>query len=151
MKSNALLYVGTCAIWGSALLGIGVGLVYLLLSKVEDFKYGVFYSVFALVGAIGFCLGSIAFYFQFLAGPPYGIQMACSVISLAFAAGFVALAVCVKKDNRALFVVLSFYSLLTIWLAPVFLWNLLYLIFMTRRPRKVLGKSLPATAAAPGA
>ena len=133
------------------MLGVGVGLAYLLLSKVEQFKYGVFYSVFALVGAIGLCLGTIAFYFQFIAGPPYGIQIACSVISFAFAAGLAALAVCVKKENRALFVVLSFYSLLVVWLAPVFLWNLLYLIFIARRSRKAPGKSLPTTAAAPGA
>ena len=97
----------------------------------------------------GYCLASIAFYFNFL-GPPFGIAIFCSLIALAFAAGFVALAIFVKKDNRVLFVVLSFYCLLTVWLAPVFAWNMIYLIFVARRPRKDPGKSPPTTAAVPG-
>ena len=148
-RNDILLYVGAGLGMGSTILGAAVALAYILRTRVEEFRYGVFFSVFALVASIGYCLASIAFYFNFL-GPPFGIAIFCSLIALAFAAGFVALAIFVKKDNRVLFVVLSFYCLLTVWLAPVFAWNMIYLIFVARRPRKDPGKSPPTTAAVPG-
>lgn len=148
-RNDTLLYVGAGLGMGSTILGAAVALAYILRTKVETFRYGVFYSVFALVASIGYCLASIAFYFNFL-GPPYGIAIFCSLIAVAFAAGLLALALFVKKDNRVLFVVLSFYCILTVWLAPVFLWNMIYLIFVARCPHKDPGKSPPTTVAAPG-
>lgn len=149
MRNDLLLYVGVGLFVGSAVLGLAVALAHVLKAKVEEFRYGVFYSVFALVASIGYCLASIAFYFNFL-GPPFGIAIFCSLIALGFVAGLVVLAVRVRKNNRVLFIVLSFYSLFTVWLAPVFVWNLIYLIFIARRSRKEPDKPLQATAAAPG-
>ena len=136
MNSDILLFVGTGLMAVSAILGIVIGLAYIVHTKPEGFKYGTFYSVFALVASIGYCLASIAFFFNFIKGPPYAIQTFSSLISLAFVAGLLVLAIFVKKDNRILFVVLSFYSLFVIWLAPVFLWNLVYLIIVWRRSRR---------------
>jgi len=135
MRNNLLLYVGTGLLVGSAVLGIAVALAHILRTKLEDFKYGTFYSVFALVASIGYCLATIAFYFNYL-GPPFGIAVFGSLISLGFIAGLLILAARVKKDSRALFVVLSFYSLFTVWLAPVFVWNLIYVLFIARRTRQ---------------
>jgi len=149
MRNDLLLYVGVGLFVGSAVLGAAVALAHILRAKIEEFRYGTFYSVFALVASIGYCLASIAFYFSFL-GPPFGIPVFCSLIALGFIAGLVILAVRVKKDSRVLFVVLSFYSLFTVWLAPVFVWNLIYVIFVARRPRKEPNKALQATAAPPG-
>ncbi len=147
MRNGLLLYVGVGLFVGSAVLGAAVALAHILRAKVEEFRYGTFYSVFALVASIGYCLASIAFYFNFL-GPPFGIPVFCSLIALGFVAGLVVLAVRVKKDSRVLFVVLSFYSLFTVWLAPVFVWNLMYVIFIARRPRNE-PKAPQPTAAAP--
>ncbi len=148
MRNGLLLYVGVGLFVGSAVLGAAVALAHTLRAKVEEFRYGTFYSVFALVASIGYCLASIAFYFNFL-GPPFGIPVFCSLIALGFVAGLVVLAVRVKKNSRVLFVVLSFYSLFTVWLAPVFIWNLIYVIFIARRPRNE-PKTPQATGAAPG-
>jgi hypothetical protein len=145
MRSNLLLYVGAGVFVGSAVLGVAVALAHILRAKVEDFRYGTFYSVFALVASIGYCLACIAFYFNYL-----GLQIAvfCSLISLGFIAGLLILAARVKKENRVLFVVLSFYSLFTVYLAPLFVWNLIYILFIARRSRKDPDKALQPTAAA---
>jgi hypothetical protein len=145
MRSNLLLYVGAGLFVGSAVLGVAVALAHILRAKIEDFRYGTFYSVFALVASIGYCLASIAFYFNYL-----GLQIAvfCSLISLGFIAGLLILAARVKKDNRVLFVLLSFYSLFTIYLAPLFVWNLIYVVFIARRSGKELNEATEATAAA---
>lgn len=148
MRNDLLLYVGAGLFVGSAVLGAAIALAYILRVKVEEFRYGTFYSVFALVASIGYCLASIAFYFNFL-GPPFGIPIFCSLIALGFIVGLVILAVCVKKGSRVLFVVLSFYSLFTVWLAPVFVWNLIYVIFIARRSRREPDKALQATVAKP--
>jgi hypothetical protein len=149
MKNDLLLYVGVGLLVGSAVLGLAVGVAYILRARIEEFRYGMFYSVFAIVASIGYCFASIAFYFNFL-GPRLGIPIFCSLIALGFAAGLVVLAVFVKKDSRVLFAILSFYTLFTVWLAPVFVWNLVYLIFIAPRSRKELGKSTSATALARG-
>jgi hypothetical protein len=149
MRSGVLLYVGAGLLVGSAVLGVAVGLAYILRAKIQEFRYGVFYSVFALVASIGYCLASIAFYFNFL-GPKLGVPVFCSLIALGFVGGLVVMAALVKKDSRVLFTILSFYSLFVIWLAPVFVWNLIYLIFTARRCRAERNKSLPATATTPG-
>jgi hypothetical protein len=145
MRSNLLLYVGAGLFVGSAVLGVAVALAHILRAKIEDFRYGTFYSVFALVASIGYCLASIAFYFNYL-----GLQIAvfCSLISLGFIAGLLILAARVKKDNRVLFVLLSFYSLFTVYLAPLFVWNLIYVVFIARRSGKELNEATEATAAA---
>lgn len=132
MKSELLLYVGAGTLIGSAVLGLAVGLIFLLRAKIQEFRYGVFYSVFALVASIGYCLASIAFYFNFLAPK---IAVFCSLIALGFVVGLSLMAMLVKKTSRVLFVVLSFYSLLVVWLAPLFLWNIVYIAFVARRTR----------------
>lgn len=149
MRNDLLLYVGTGLLAGSAVVGVAMGLAYTIRFKIQEFRYGVFYSVFALVASIGYCLASIAFFFKFL-GPQLQIPVFCSLIALGFLVGLVVMAVFVKKDSRVLFTVLSFYSLLVVWLAPVFVWNLIYLAFIARRSRKEPKKSLQPTAAAPG-
>jgi len=131
VKNDLLLYVGTGLLVGSAVLGIAVGIAYILRAKIETFKYGVFYSVFALVASIGYCLASIAWYFNFM-GPHLQLPIFCSLVSLGFLAGLVVMAVLIKKDNRWLFAILSLYTLFTIWLAPVFVWNMVYLVFIAR-------------------
>ena len=135
MTADPLLYVGTAIFGGSIIFGIVAGLIHVSRANVQEFKYGTFYSVFALVGSIGYSLASIAFYFNFL-GSRLWLPLTCSLISLAFIAGLIALAIFVKKDSRILFVILSFYSLVTVWLAPLFIWNLVYLIFIVRRSPK---------------
>lgn len=132
IDSNLLFNVGAGVMVGSVVLGVAVGLVYTLGAKIQDFRYGVFYSAFALVASIGYCLGAIAFFFKFLTPE---IAAFCSLVALGFLAGLVLLAVFVKKDNRVLFTILSFYSLLVVWLAPLFVWNLIYLIFIAGRSR----------------
>lgn len=130
-EASPLLYLGTALSVGSVIFGIVAGLIHVGRKNIQQFKYGEFYSVFALVGSIGLCLASIAFYFNFLG--PHLIPLFCSFISLASIAGLIVLSIFVKKDNRILFVVLSFYAPLTIWLAPLFLWNIIYLLFFARR------------------
>lgn len=134
MTVSPLLYLGTALFVGSAICGIAAGIIHIGRAKVEDFKYGEFYSVFALVGSVGFCLAMIAWYFNFLKPGP--VTYFLSFMALCCAAGLVAAALLVKKDSRLLFVILSFYVLFTIWLAPLFLWNFIYLIFIVRRKRK---------------
>jgi len=148
MRNGLLLYVGVGLFMGSVVLGMAVALAHILRAKVEKFRYGTFYSVFALVASIGFCLANIAFYFNFL-GPPFGIAVFCSLIMGGFIAGLIILAIRVNKDSRVLFVVLSFYSLFTVWLAPVFVWNLIYVIFIARGPRKEPDNTRQATVTAP--
>lgn len=142
MRSDILLYVGAGLLVGSAVLGVAVALAYILRARTEEFRYGVFYSVFALVASIGYCLASIAFFFNFL-GPSLAMPVFCTLISLGFIAGLAVMATWVKKDSRVLFLVLSFYSLLVVWLAPVFIWNLIYLIFIAHRSRKEPDKVPP--------
>lgn len=134
MTVSPLLYLGTALSVGSAIFGIAAGLIHVGRTNIQEFRYGAFYSVFALVGSIGYCLASIAFYFNFL-GTRLWLPLTCSFISLALIAGLILLAIFVKKDNRILFAILSFYALFTIWLAPLFLWNFIYLIFIARRKR----------------
>jgi hypothetical protein len=130
VHNDLFLFVGVGLLVGSAVAGAAVGLAHILRTNVHEFKYGIFYNVFALVASIGYCLASIAFYVNFLAPP---IAVFCSLIALGFIAGLLVLAIRVKKDNRALFIVLSFYSLLVVWLAPVFVWNIIYLVILGRR------------------
>ena len=61
----------------------------------------------------------------------------CSLISLGLIAGLAVMAALVEKNSRVLFAVLSFYSLIVVRLAPVFIWNLIYLIFNARRTRSL--------------
>ncbi len=84
MKSDLLLYVGTGLLVGSAVLGVAVGLVYTLRAKIQGFRYGAFFSAFALVASIGYCLASIAFFFNFL---PPNIAVFCSLVALGFLVG----------------------------------------------------------------
>lgn len=135
MKNDLLMYVGAGLLVGSAILGIAVGIAYIPRSKIETFKYGAFYSVFALVASIGYCLASVAFFFNFL-GPKLQLPIFCSLVSLGFLAGLVVMAVLVRKDNRWLFAILSLYTLFTVWLAPVFVWNMIYLVFVARSPNQ---------------
>jgi hypothetical protein len=134
MKNDLLMYVGAGLLVGSAVLGIAVGIAYTLRAKIETFKYGVFYSVFAMVASIGYCLASIAWFFNFL-GPRLQLPIFCSLVSLGFLAGLIVMVVFIKKDNRWLFAILSLYTLFVVWLTPVFVWNMIYLIFVARRPK----------------
>lgn len=134
MKTSVLFDAAIGVEFGSMILGLAVALAYVLRKKIQEFRYGVFYTVFALVGAIGYCLASIGFFFNFLTrGGSIGIALFCSLIAVGLIAGLIVLGLFVKKDDRVLFAVLSFYSLFTVWLAPLFLWNVIYLIFITRR------------------
>jgi hypothetical protein len=135
MSKDLLMYVGAGLLVGSAVLGIAVGIAYILRAKIETFKYGVFYSVFALVASIGYCLASIAWFFHFL-GPKLQLPIFCSLVAVGFLAGLVVMAVLIRKDNRWLFAILSLYTLFTVWLAPLFVWNMIYLIFVARRPKQ---------------
>jgi hypothetical protein len=136
MKKDLLLYVGSGLLVGSAVLGGALGLAATLRAKIQGFRYGVFYSVFALVASMGYCLASIAFFFSFL-GPELQLPMFCSLIAIGFLAGLVVMAVYVRKDSRVLFGILSLYSILVFWLAPLFIWNVIYLVFVARRsPRQ---------------
>jgi hypothetical protein len=135
MKNDLLLYVGAGLLVGSAILGIAVGIAYILRAKIETFKYGAFYSVFALVASIGYCLASIAWFFNFL-GPKLQLPIFCSLVSIGFLAGLVVMAVLVRKDNRWLFAILSLYTLFVIWLAPIFVWNMIYLVFVARSSKR---------------
>ena len=146
MKNDLLLYVGTGLLVGSAVLGVAVGIAYVLRTKIETFKYGVFYSVFALVASLGYCLASIAWFFNFL-GPRLQLPIFCSLISLGFLAGLVVIAVLIKKDNRWLFAILSLYTLFTVWLAPVFVWNMIYLVFVARRSKGIPDKAVESRTA----
>lgn len=60
----------------------------------------------------------------------------CSLVSVGFLVGLIVMAVLVRKDNRWLFAILSLYTLFTVWLAPVFVWNMIYLVFVARRPKQ---------------
>jgi hypothetical protein len=60
----------------------------------------------------------------------------CSLISAGFLAGLIVMAVLVRKDNRWLFAILSLYTLFMVWLAPVFVWNMIYLIFVARSSKR---------------
>lgn len=136
MKSGFFSDAAVGIEFGSMILGLAVALTYIRRKRVQDFRYGVFYSVFALIGSIGYCLASIGFFFNSLGrNGSIGIVLFSSLVALGLVAGLIFLGLFVRKDDRTLFVVLSFYSLFTLWLAPVFVWNLIYLIFITRRSR----------------
>jgi hypothetical protein len=141
-KSDLLLYVGTGLLVGSAILGLAVGLIYLLRSGTKDFRYGVFYSTFALVASIGYCLGAIAFFFQFL---HRDIAIFCSLVAAGALIGLVLIGIFLKKSSRVLFGVLSFYLLLVVWLAPVFLWNMLYLFWVSRNSKRAELSPVPSS------
>lgn len=119
----------------SMVLGLVVALAYVRRKRIHEFRYGVFYTVFALIGSFGYCLASIALYLSVPRHGAIGIVLLCSLAALALILVLVFLGLFVKKDDRILFVVLSFYSLITLWLAPLFVWNLIYLIFIARRSR----------------
>lgn len=142
MKNDLLLYVGVGLFVGSMILGLAVAMAYVLRANLPEFKYGAFYTVFALVASMGYCLASIAFFFNFLGGPGLQLPLFCSAISLCFLAALIVLAIYVKKTSRVLFLVLSFYSLFSGWLIPVFLWNFIYIIFIARHPMKEPDKTL---------
>ncbi len=149
MRNDLLLYVGTGLLVGSAVLGAAVGLAYTLRAKIQEFRYGVFYSVFALVASIGYCLASIAFFFNFL-GPQLQLPLFCSLVAIGFLAGLIVMAVYIKKDSRMLFAVLSFYSIFVVWLAPVFIWNMIYLVFVTRRSLNKPNNAIQTISGTPG-
>jgi hypothetical protein len=144
MKSDLLLFVGAGVLVGSIFLGVAIGLIYVLRGNIREFRYGVFYSVFASVASIGFCLSSIAFYFQYLS---FNIAVFCSLLAVGFLGGLSLLAAFVRKDNRVLFGILSIYCLAVIWLVPVFIWNMIYLFAVARRRRTGSDQSLDATSA----
>jgi hypothetical protein len=144
MKNGLLLYVGTVLLIGSAVLGAAVGLAYTLRAKIQEFRYGVFYSVFALVASMGYCLASVAFFFNFL-GPKLQIPLFCSLVAVGFLVGLVVMAISVRKDSRVLFGILSLYLILVFWLAPIFLWNMIYLVFVARRTSKQPNPALQRT------
>lgn len=134
MKPGLLFDAALGIEFGSMIVGLAAALAYVRRKQIQEFRYGVFYTVFALIGSIGYCLASIGFFFNFLTrGGSTGIALFCSLVALGLIVGLIVLGLFVKKDDRILFVVLSFYSLFTLWLAPVFLWNLIYLIFIVRR------------------
>jgi hypothetical protein len=134
-RSDLLLYVGSGLAVGSVAVGAAVGLAYVLRKEIREFKYGVFYSVFALVAAMGYCLASIAFFFQFLARTP-DLPVFCSLVSLGIFAGLIVMTIYIRKDSLVLFAIMSFYSLATVWLAPIFLWNLIYLCLVITNRQK---------------
>lgn len=134
MNEQMFLYLGSGLLVGSAILGLAAALAYILRSPPKEFKYGAFYSIFALVAFTGYWLTTIPFYFRFLGQHGNELPTFCSLISLAFAAGLIVLAIFVRKDSRVLFVVLSFYPLLVFYLAPVFIWNMIYVACAGRRP-----------------
>lgn len=134
MKTSVLFDAAVGVEFGSMILGLAVALAYVLRKRIQEFRYGVFYTVFALVGSIGYLLASIGFFFNFLMrNGAIGIPLFCSLVALGLIVGLIVLGLFVKKDDRILFAVLSLYSLFTIWLAPVFVWNMIYLIFIARR------------------
>jgi hypothetical protein len=141
MKNDLLLFLGTGVMGGSILLGLAIALIYVLRGKLREFRYGAFYSVFAYVASIGLCLAAIAFYFQFL---DFKIAVMCSVVALGMIGGLSLLAAYVRKDNRIVFVILSLYCLVVIWLAPVFIWNLIYLFAIAKQSQPQPDQSLEA-------
>src|SRR5262249_40786902 len=107
------------------------------------FKYGTFYNVFALVGATGMCIGSSCFFFLYL---QKNIATFSTIMASCVLIGLLLFALRVKKDNRILFAVLSFYWIFTVYLSPLFLWNIIYLFFIAKKPAQP--PAIPA--AAPG-
>lgn len=142
VQNNLLLFLGTGVVVSSIFLGIAIGLIYVFRRDVREFRYGVFYSVFALVASIGFLLGSIAFFFQYLT---INIAAPCSLISLLLMGALSLLASFVRKDSRVLFGVLSIYCLVTVYLVPVFIWNMIYLLVVARRRQMEHEQPLDAT------
>lgn len=136
MKQSFLTGLASGIEFGSMVLGLAVALAYIHRKRIQEFRYGVFYTVFALIGSFGYCLASICLYLGVLTrNQATGIALVCSLVALALIVGLVFLGLFVKKDDRILFALLSFYSLITIWLAPLFVWNLIYLILIVRRSR----------------
>jgi hypothetical protein len=128
------VYTGACLIVFSAALGVIFAWIYVLRNNVQTFRYGVFYSVFALVASLGFCAAGIVFYFEFLV---IDIAYYCTIFNLVVIAAILAMAMFVRKDSRVLFFVLSFYSAVVIWISPLFLWNIIYLCLDRRKTRSV--------------
>ena len=133
MHKDLLLYIGAGLMFGSMALGLALGLIHLTTRPMPltHFKYGTFYTVFALTGSMGLCFAFACFFFLYL-HPDLAICL--TIFMLGFLVGLILVVFRVKKDNRILFAVLSFYALFSFYLAPLFLWNLIYLFFLAKKP-----------------
>jgi hypothetical protein len=137
-----LLFIGTAFYTGSIILGAAIALVYITTKRITHFKYGTFYNVFALVGATGMCFGSVCFFFLYLRKD---MATFLTVMTSCILVGLLLFALRMKKDSRILFAILSFYWIFTVYLSPLFLWNMIYLLFIAKK--RAEPPAVPATAA----
>jgi hypothetical protein len=128
---DPLLAIGAGLLFGSMILGIAVAIIHVATHETTGFKYGTFYNAFALVGSVGMCLAYICFFFLYLGG---GIAIFLTILTSAVLVGLLLFALRMKKDSRILFAVLSFYALFSVYLSPLFLWNMIYLFLVAKKP-----------------
>jgi len=130
MRENTLLYLGAGIASFTIIVSIVTGLIYSQKKEFSDFKYGAFYihSIFGI--AIGSTLSGILFYFQFLS---WDLAIFSSSLLLGFQVGFLLLYKFMEKRNKLFFFLVSIPCLVIFYLAPIFIFNMVY-IFKIYKP-----------------
>lgn len=125
MESQLLLYVGSGLSMGSLLLGPIVGIILASKERYKGFRYGSFFLGASLVlvplqGAAICC-----YYFQYL---DEGLAFVTTIPTTLFVIGVLLAYFFLPFRSKPLFIIVSVPYLLIIYLSPVFIFNLVYIL-----------------------
>ena len=125
MESQLLLYIGSGLSLGSLLLGPIVGVILAIKEQYKGFRYGAFFLGASLVLVPLQAIAVCCYYFQFLDD---GLAFVTTIPTSLFVIGLL-LAYCfLPFRSKALFIIVSVPYLLIVYLSPVFIFNLVYIL-----------------------
>ncbi|MEO0796743.1 MAG: hypothetical protein AAFX93_16365 [Verrucomicrobiota bacterium] len=139
---QTLLYLGAGLTSGGLLLGLIIGVIFAVNERAQGFRYGSFFLGMNLVLVPCFGLGVVMYYYQFLDG---GLAHAVAIPQILLGIGVLVAYKCLRFRSKALFWITSIPYLLSIYLSPVAIFNIVY-IYAIYKPG-VLPPELPEESA----
>jgi hypothetical protein len=126
--NQLLLFIGAGLVYGGLLLALIVGVIFAVRSHNYGFRYGSFFlsGNLVLVPLLG--AASVCFYFQFLDSIAYAVAIPTILLCVGVLIAYKLL----DFRSKALFIIASIPYLLTLYLSPIAIWNLIYIVFICR-------------------
>ncbi len=142
MEDQTLLFLGSGLGAGGILLGPIIGVILAVKESSKGFRYGAFFLGTSMVLVPLFGAASVCFYYQFLSegGLAHSVAIPTALVTIGVIIAFF----CLPFRSKSLFIIVSFPYLAGIYLAPLFIFNLIY-IFKIYQPADT--SSLPPAAA----
>ena len=123
-----LLFIGAGLLCGGLLLALIVGIIFAIRNQGSGFRYGSFFLSANLVLVPLWGAASVCFYFQFLNSIAYAVAIPTILLCVGVLISYKLL----DFRSKALFTIASIPYLLTLYLSPVAVWNLIYIFFVCR-------------------